>query len=223
MQQDYCVRLNETSGGNSTCTDGIYFVDPSGGKDSHQVFCDMTNDDGGWTLLITMAADGLAKPTPQAWPNLQVPSKSLLDVANTGMYKGAFHSSYSEVREELAAGLLKLYGDKLSSSDLDLIRNQYGYSSRTAVGNLFSRPSCRFDYNDRQGSTVIPGCAVDVQNEAENGILAADSLVVGWAFQPRGFEECFFAAGSQKSQKFKGSYKCPGRPDGSLWSRVWFR
>jgi len=170
-----------------------------------------------------LSPDGLAKATPQDWPNLPQPDEDMNAVSRTGMYKGAFHASYSEVREEIASGKMKLYGHKMSTSDLNVVRNQYGFQSRMLNANLFNRPSCRFQYDDLSGGSSMRGCAVDVNDEAVNGVLAADSLVVGWAYQPRSFERCFAGAGAQPNGDAKGSFQCPGKPNGKFWARVWFR
>ncbi len=44
--------------------DGIYTIDPdgSGGLDPFEVYCDMTTDNGGWTLVVKQNSDVLAGP-----------------------------------------------------------------------------------------------------------------------------------------------------------------
>ena len=102
--------------------------------------------------------------------------------------------------------------------------SRYGFVSRLGTRNAFDRPSCRYDYSDRNGLTFMRGCATDPNGESVNGVLLVESTVVGWTMSPRGFSRCYAGSGQQPSgSQLQGSFKCPGLPDGSEWARVWFR
>lgn len=221
---------------NRTCDDGAYWVDPSGDGQRQQIYCDMTSDGGGWSLFITLDPQGAAAATPQDWPTTV---SITADVESTGMYGANFaplpsrpledktlssvYASglwrFSEVREEIASGLVVVYGKGLSAQDIATVVDQYGYLSRSKALN---RPSCQYDLEDTTGTTVMKGCAENPGGIANS--LLVDSLVVGWALNPRGFPKCFFGAGQgAKANNELGSFLCPGVPDGRAWSKVWFR
>ena len=85
-----------------------------------------------------------------------------------------------------------------------------------------------------------------VANVNNNMFLATSQDVVGWSYNARGFEQCWFGAGlptnnaaakelcvispsgavvAETDSKWgcRGSALCPGLPNGSQWARVWFR
>jgi len=197
----------------------------------------MTSDGGGWSLFITLDPQGTAAATPQDWPTTVAITA---DVESTGMYGGNFAAlpsrlfadktlssvyasglwQFTEVKEEIASGLVVVYGKGLVPQDISTIVDQYGFLSRTK--QIANRPSCQYDLEDTTGTTVMNGCAENPGGVANS--LLVDSLVVGWALNPRGFPKCFFGAGQgAKAANELGSFLCPGVPDGRAWSKVWFR
>lgn len=197
----------------------------------------MTSDGGGWSLFITLHPQGAAAATPQDWPTTVA---TTADVESTGMYGGNFQAlpsrrvadktlasvyasglwQFSEVKEEIASGLVVVFGKGLTPEGIAAIVDQYGYLSRTK--QIANRPSCQYDLEDDTGASVMQNCA-----ENPGGVgnaLLVDSLVVGWALNPRGFPKCFFGAGQgAQANNELGSFLCPGLPDGRAWSKVWFR
>ena len=134
----------------------------------------MTSDGGGWYLFITLHPQGAAAATPQDWPTTVAITA---DVESTGMYGGNFVaqpsrliadktlasvyasglSQFSEVKEEIASGLVVVYGKRLDPQGIAAVVDQYGFLSRTK--QVANRPSCQYDLEDDSGATVMRGCA----------------------------------------------------------------
>jgi len=199
----------------------------------------MSSNGGGWSLFVTLDQQGAAAATPQDWPTTVATSA---DVESTGMYGGNFKPlasrpgitdktlssvyasglwRFSEVKEEIASGLVVVYGTGLDPVGIATVLDQYGFLSRTKYP-ITSRPSCVTDLEDTTGSSTMKNCVESPRGVANS--LQVDSLVVGWAMNPRGFPKCFFGAGQEaRANNELGSFLCPGVPDGRLWSKVWFR
>ena len=138
----------------------------------------MTSDGGGWTLIISLDPQGTAAATPQDWPTTVAITA---DVESTGMYGGIFADNtlssvelsglyrFSEVKEEIASGLVVVFGKGLKVGDIATVIDQYGFLSRTK--QIANRPSCQYDFEDTTGTTVMKGCA-------ENPGGVANSLLV---------------------------------------------
>jgi hypothetical protein len=134
----------------------------------------MTSDGGGWSLFITLHPQGAAAATPQDWPTTVAITA---EVESTGMYGGNFVASptssvtdktlasvyasglsqFSEVKEEIASGLVVVYGRRLKAQDIATVIDQYGFLSRTK--QIANRPSCQYDLEDTTGQTVMRSCA----------------------------------------------------------------
>eukprot|EP00296_Roombia_truncata_P007764 JP446216.1.p1 GENE.JP446216.1~~JP446216.1.p1 ORF type:complete len:401 (-),score=140.72 JP446216.1:164-1366(-) len=204
--------------------DGVFWIDPNFSDDiaPFQVYCDMTTWEGGWTLLISMAENGIAAATPELWakslPLVGTPPKV------TGLYNGPL-DSFTEVWEEIASGKVNVWGSNMTQADLTLVRNQYGYQSRLAVNNLMQRPACRTSYEFVEAA-VVPGCTTTNPTVAMADRVTTNN-VVGWAVNPSFHQECAFGAGVSETSGTEslttGSLRCPGQADGSHWARVWFR
>ena len=76
------------------------------------------------------------------------------------MYKGPLWG-FSEVREELASGMVTVFSvDTLRQDQLEAVRAQYAYEDRTAMPDLLARPDCKLDYWDPDGRTRVPAVSI---------------------------------------------------------------
>ena len=76
---DYSNEVGAVGSGCASClailtavpdaTDGAYTIDPdgAGGSDPFDVYCDMTNDGGGWTLILKGTTDATFNYTANYW------------------------------------------------------------------------------------------------------------------------------------------------------------
>jgi uncharacterized protein (TIGR02145 family) len=84
-----CSEVNVYSGS------GAYYLNPDGGSNPFQAYCDMTNEGGGWTLVMRMANDGgLGYAATTYWTNGTLLNQSTVDATTN---TNAVFSSYNTV------------------------------------------------------------------------------------------------------------------------------
>lgn len=202
---------------------GVYTIDPdgTGAAAPFPAYCDMLEDGGGWTLLITLDPTAVTFATIAAWPTSFATSGG--PPTTTGMYKGTL-APFKDVREEVASGKVKVWGKGKTAAQLELIRNLYAYQARVTAAPTFADvPSCRLAYatatDDLLGCTHYPG--TDVNGDS----------VIGWTVDPSATYDstCWFARGNCCSTA-GGSSRCienpnapTGETNGTTWARTWFR
>jgi hypothetical protein len=84
-----CLDLLTTD---ATLGDGIYWIDPTG-SDTYQVWCDMTTDGGGWTLVMKAINDNFAYNDSE-WTSSTLRDETDLSLTTSGTAK---YQSFNEV------------------------------------------------------------------------------------------------------------------------------
>jgi Fibrinogen beta and gamma chains, C-terminal globular domain len=195
---------------------GVFTIDPDGvgPQPPFEAFCDMGTEDGGWTLLITLAPATVTTEfnSPVAWPTTV--SVEPGPPTRSGLYQGTL-APFHDVREEIASGEVTVYGRNKTLAELETIRKQYGSASRmSSAPNLEDRPACRLSYAAPTDS-LIGCCQFSGTNNAS---------ILGWTRDPDPAHNngCWFARGSGGSTA-GGSSQCDGEVNGTRWARTWFR
>ncbi len=195
--------------------DGVYTIQTAPGEAPVQVFCDQTRDQGGWTLLITLAPTTNTTLMDFAflsrWPSTFSTSSGA--PATTGLYHGSL-APFTEVREEVGSGCSVVYAKNLNRDALEVIRRAYGWQDRVTFAPMFAAmPICRLAY-----ATATD----DVASCASASATSNDTSVLGFQVDPSGTSHTWFARGNCCSTA-GGSSKCGSDADGTAWAKAWFR
>lgn len=199
---------------------GVYMIDPDGvvgPQPPFNAFCDMGTDEGGWTLLISLAPTTYTQNfnAPAAWPTTV--STSPGPPMTSGLYQGTL-APFHDVREEIASAGVTVYGRNKTLAELETIRKQYGWATRPVSAPTYpDRPACRESYAATTDSIV--GCA--------NYGGTTSPSVIGWAQDPDSVHSngCWFGRGNigAAGSDAGGSSQCDGDVNSMRWARTWFR
>jgi hypothetical protein len=134
------VSCKELHASNSSTSDGVYSIDANDGNGAFQVWCDMTNDGGGWTLALRVQSS--TSVFRDFFNPLWTTSTPLNEAANINpTYDGdAKFASYAQLAGSEIRGCLKntssgLYGCKFYTYSTSTPQTLLSLFSTTPVGS----------------------------------------------------------------------------------------
>lgn len=222
VQNDYqnCKQILDAG---RSLGDGLYNVTVEGGS-KVTVYCDMTSDEGGWTLVGTYpktAQGGISRISQ--YPS--VPETAPNDPSNLWLYPWSL-SHFSDAKEQIACSTANcsngksVYGFNFSESELNDVRFTWGYEdSAENMPQISDTPSCFTGYND---TNSLQACT-----SASYLANTSETTAIGWQLDAFGTTHCWVARGTYNPSAM-GSSRCVsgragGEPNGTRWALLWMR
>jgi hypothetical protein len=190
-----CKDILDTLG---TAADGLYYVDPDGvgALASRQVYCDMTTDGGGWTLIMELRDDTTFQWSSTHWTTSSVFADGVPDVStDTNNKYGTFNEVAGTEMMYKRIGQPDFKSFEFGTSETALSHFQTG-SNAVSTGGGWRPPESHNNTSNSQCSSFTSAGSGLNYTQSCDAVSQGSRVRLGEGYEQPGVAHCIWGVGT---------------------------